>query len=91
MKVLGGAVNGWKISGYTTFQEGSPIQPAEGGNLNTTYASGLTVPTVGNPSLPDNSIKLPNPGAGSPHQSLRRRLVRFQRVQRYARIPALFL
>jgi hypothetical protein len=60
MKVLGGAVNGWKISGYTTFQEGSPIQPAEGGNLNTTFASGLTVPTVGNPTLPDNSIKLPN-------------------------------
>jgi hypothetical protein len=60
MKFAGGAVNGWKISGYTTFQEGSPIQPNEGGNYNTTFASGLTVPTTGNPTLPDNSIKLPN-------------------------------
>ncbi len=60
MKILGGAVNGWKISGYTTFQEGSPIQPAEGGNYNTGFASGLTVPTKNDPTLPDNSIKLPN-------------------------------
>jgi hypothetical protein len=60
MKFLGGAVNGWKISGYTAFQSGQPLQPNEGGNLNTTYASGLTVPTVAHPDLPDNSIKLPN-------------------------------
>ena len=32
MKLLGGAVNGWKISGYTTFQNGEPMQPNVGGN-----------------------------------------------------------
>jgi hypothetical protein len=60
MKVAAGAVNGWKISGYTTFQAGAPLQPNMGGNLNAGYASGLTVPTVANPDLPDNSIHLPN-------------------------------
>ena len=60
MKLAGGAINGWKISGYTAFQSGAPIQPNQGGNLNATYASGLTVPTVAHPDLPDNSIKLPN-------------------------------
>jgi hypothetical protein len=60
MKLLGGSVNGWKISGYTAFQSGMPLQPNEGGNLNTGYAGGLTVPTVQYPNLPDNSIKLPS-------------------------------
>ncbi len=60
MKLLGGAVNSWKISGYTSFQEGQPLQPNEGGNLNTGFAGGLTVPTVQYPDLPDNSVKLPN-------------------------------
>jgi hypothetical protein len=60
MKLAGGAVNGWKISGYTAFQNGAPLQTTTGGNFNTTYASGLTVPTTGDPTLPDNSIKMPN-------------------------------
>ena len=60
MKILGGAVNGWKISGYTAFQSGAPYQPTQGANMNTTFASGLTVPTVAHQDLPDNSIKLPN-------------------------------
>jgi hypothetical protein len=60
MKLLGGAVNGWKISGYTAFQSGAPIQPNIGGNFNTTFAGGLTVPTVQHPNLPDNSYALPN-------------------------------
>ena len=60
MKIVGGAVNGWIISGYTAFQSGAPLQPTENGALNVTYASGLTVPTVAHPDLPDNSIKLPN-------------------------------
>ncbi len=60
MKILGGAVNGWIISGYTAFQNGAPLQPTENGALNVVYASGLTVPTVAHPDLPDNSIKLPN-------------------------------
>jgi hypothetical protein len=59
-KIAAGAVNGWKISGYTAFQSGAPLQPNEGGNINAGYAGGLTVPTVGQPNLPDNSIKLSN-------------------------------
>ncbi len=58
--LLGGAVNGWQASGYTAFQAGSPLQPSLGGNLNTTFVNGLTVPTVAHPDLPDNSIALPN-------------------------------
>ena len=60
MHVLGQAVNGWQLSGYTAFQSGGPIQPNENGNLEAIYASGLTVPTVAHPNLPDNSIQLPN-------------------------------
>jgi len=59
MKILGGAVNGWKISGYTAFQSGAPYQPTQSANMNSSFASGLTVPTVAHPDLPDNSIKLP--------------------------------
>lgn len=54
----GGAVNGWRFSGYTTYQSGAPIQPNTA--LNITWPGGLTVPTVGLPNLPDNSIKLPD-------------------------------
>jgi hypothetical protein len=60
MKLLGGAVNGWQASGYTAFQSGAPLQLTTNGNLNANYASGLTVPTVLHPNLPDNSIALPN-------------------------------
>ena len=60
MKVAGGAVNGWKISGYTAYQSGAPIQPNIGGNFNTMYPTGLTVPTVQHPNLPDNSITMPD-------------------------------
>jgi hypothetical protein len=59
-KFTGGAVNGWQISGYTTFQSGEPLQPNLNGNLNATYAGGLTTPLVGAPDLPDNTILLPN-------------------------------
>lgn len=55
--VLGGVVNGWTLAGYTTYQSGAPIQPNT--ELNVTWPGGLTVPTVGIPNLPDNSIKLP--------------------------------
>jgi hypothetical protein len=60
MKVLGGGVNGWKLSGYTTFQSGAPLQPALGGNMDAIYATGLTVPTIAHPNLPNNAITLPN-------------------------------
>jgi hypothetical protein len=65
-KVLGGAINGWQLSGWTTYQSGVPIQPNTGGNLNATFAGGLTTPlqgTVlasGGNLLPDNTILLPN-------------------------------
>ena len=59
-KLLGGAVNGWQFSGYTAFQSGAPLQPGLNGNLNASYPGNLSVPTVGNPSAPDNSILLPN-------------------------------
>ncbi|HEX4425265.1 MAG TPA: carboxypeptidase regulatory-like domain-containing protein [Terriglobales bacterium] len=57
-RILAGTVNGWQLSGYTTFQSGAPIQPNTT-NLNATYAS-LTYPTAGAPDLPDNTILLPN-------------------------------
>lgn len=61
-RVLEGAVNGWQLSGYTTYQSGAPIQ--SNGTLNFTWASGLTVPIAGlagsTYQLPDNSIPLPN-------------------------------
>ncbi len=53
--ILGGAVNGWQFSGYTTFQSGAVLQPNINGNLNANYA-GLTYPTTGAPDLPDNTI-----------------------------------
>lgn len=56
--LLGQAVNGWTLSGYTTLQSGAPIQPNS--ELNVTWPGGLTVPTVGLPNLPDNSIHMPN-------------------------------
>lgn len=60
-KLVEGAINGWQISGYTTYQSGAPLQTSTGGNLNATYNNqALTVPTVSHPDLPDNSIPLPN-------------------------------
>ena len=57
-RFLEGAVDGWQLSGYTTYQSGAPLQP--NGTLQFTWASGLTVPLQGAPNLPDNSIPLPN-------------------------------
>jgi|HubBroStandDraft_6_1064221.scaffolds.fasta_scaffold00620_10 hypothetical protein len=58
--LLEGAVNGWQLSGYTTYQSGAAFQPNMNGNLNAGYAGGLTVPTNALPDLPDNSFRLPN-------------------------------
>jgi len=58
-RYLGGAVNGWQLSTYTTYQSGTPLQTTTNGNLNAAYP-GLTVPSVGAPDLPDNSILLAN-------------------------------
>ena len=58
--MLAGAINGWQLSGYTAFQSGYPLQPLLGGNMQAGYPSGLTVPTVAHPNLPDNSYLMPN-------------------------------
>ena len=61
-RILGGAVNGWQLSGYSTYQSGAPLQATNA--LNFTYAGGLSVPLnalAGTPyQVPDNSIILPN-------------------------------
>jgi hypothetical protein len=58
--ILAGAVNGWQLSTYTTYQSGAPLQPNLGGNFNATFPGGLTVPVVGAPDLPNNGILMPN-------------------------------
>ncbi|HEY4764939.1 MAG TPA: carboxypeptidase regulatory-like domain-containing protein [Candidatus Sulfotelmatobacter sp.] len=55
----GGAVNGWQLSTYTTYQSGAPLQTSTGGSMNAGYP-GLTVPSLGAPDLPNNSVRLPN-------------------------------
>ena len=59
-RFMEGAVNGWQLSTYTTYQSGAALQPGLNGNGNATYAGGLTMPTNALPDLPDNSIRLPN-------------------------------
>ena len=59
-RALEAAINGWQLSGYTTYQSGAALQPNLNGNLNASYAGGLTMPTNALPDLPDNSILLPN-------------------------------
>ncbi|HEY0795236.1 MAG TPA: TonB-dependent receptor [Acidisarcina sp.] len=58
-KLAAGVVNGWQLSGYTTFQSGANLQANIVG-LNAQFPGNLSVPTVSNPALPDNSIALPN-------------------------------
>ncbi|HEV7220364.1 MAG: carboxypeptidase regulatory-like domain-containing protein [Terriglobales bacterium] len=45
--ILAGAVNGWQLSGYTTYQSGAPLQPNLNGNLNVQYPSNYVVPWPG--------------------------------------------
>jgi len=52
-------IDGWQLTGYTTYQSGAPLQPNTGGNLNAQYPT-LTVPTVNYPNAPDYSVRLPN-------------------------------
>jgi hypothetical protein len=59
-RFMEGAVNGWQLSTYTTYQSGAALQPGLNGNGNAAYAGGLTMPTNALPDLPDNSIRLPN-------------------------------
>ncbi len=41
-KLVGGAVNGWQLSGVTQLQSGAPIQPATNGNLNVSWPGDFT-------------------------------------------------
>ena len=59
-RALEGAINGWQLSTYTTYQSGAALQPGLNGNGNAAYAGGLTMPTNALPDLVDRSIKLPN-------------------------------
>jgi|GEM_PF-212990 hypothetical protein len=58
-RVVEGAVDGWQLSTYTTYQSGAPLQTSLNGSLNEALP-GLTVPSLGAPSLPNNSVPLPN-------------------------------
>jgi hypothetical protein len=60
MHLAAGAVNGWQLSGYNTYESGYPFQTFTGGAENEQLPGGLSVPTVAHPNLPDNSIPLPN-------------------------------
>ena len=61
-RVVEGAINGWTLSGYTTYQAGAPLQANN--TVNFSFAGGLSVPLnvlAGTPyQLPDNSILMPN-------------------------------
>jgi hypothetical protein len=57
-RLMSSLLDGWELSGYTTYSMGAPIQP-NSGDLNVTYPT-LTVPTVQHPSLPDYSVVMPN-------------------------------
>jgi len=59
-RALEGAVNGWQLSGYTTYQSGATLQPNVNGNLNAAYPGGLTMPTNAMPDLLDYALRLPN-------------------------------
>jgi hypothetical protein len=45
--LAGEVINGWQLSGYTTYEDGAPYQATSNGNMNTQY-SGLS----NNPALP---------------------------------------
>jgi len=55
-RYLEGAINGWQLSGYTTYQSGAPLQDT----IQLNIPGGLTVPTPAAPDLPDNSLLMPN-------------------------------
>jgi len=52
--ILKGLVNGWELSGVTSYQSGVPIQPNTGGNLNVSWPSNVSNDTY----LGTNAITL---------------------------------
>jgi len=59
-RILGGTVNGWQLSTYTTYQSGAVLQPNMNGDMNAAFPGGLTTPLVGAPDLPNNALLMPN-------------------------------
>ena len=59
-RFIEGAIDGWQLSGYTTYQSGAPLQA--NGTLNFSFAGGLTYPLAGLApgTLPDETVSLPN-------------------------------
>lgn len=57
-RLMSSLLDGWELSGYTTYSMGAPIQP-NSGDLNVNYPT-LSVPTVDYPSVPDYSVLMPN-------------------------------
>ena len=54
--LLGEAVNGWQISNYTTYEDGAPIQPTQGGAMNAAYNEILVN------GVPQQTFTEPGPG-----------------------------
>jgi hypothetical protein len=47
--LAGGVINGWQLSGYTTYEDGAPYQPTTNGNMNASYN-----PLCNAPNAPSN-------------------------------------
>jgi hypothetical protein len=60
--LLGEVVNGWQLSGYTTYEDGAPYQPNSGGEMNAQFNQQLY--PAGDPSgfggLPKQNFQMPN-------------------------------
>ena len=59
-RVLEGAVNGWQLSAYTTYQSGAPLQQRRDGSLNAVMPVASRFRLSGAPNLPNNAIHMPN-------------------------------
>jgi hypothetical protein len=57
--LLGEAVNGWQISGYTTYEDGAPYQPNSGGEMNAGFNTDI-IQSGPNKGLPAQSFQMPN-------------------------------
>jgi len=57
--LLGEAVNGWQVSGYTTYEDGAPYQPNSGGEMNAGFNQAL-IATGPNAGLPAQTFQMPS-------------------------------
>jgi len=56
--LAGEIVNGWQLSGYTTYEDGAPLQTASGPNLNANFQPLGNAP--GNTSVQNQVFNIPN-------------------------------